>query len=279
MRLIKLLFLSLSFVVFGQNSSNAQPLLSGYFVSQGFDPDASAVIAQMTANGSTPSAARQILINQLVLDLKGLGNTGTADIWSLLDILQIYAAEDEIQALTEWKQADGSYDASKINSPTFTANVGYTGNNTNRIESNWALNSNLGNYTQNNASFGGFGNVTALNYFCGTAPSYLTYIRVSTIPTDQSLNNSGFPSGNWGASGQHSYVLDRSLSTEFEMYLDGNVVDTVAATSAALTSATVASPNINNFSNNTINCLFMGASLKPHHAQLYNSLNNYLSAL
>lgn len=32
MRLIKLLFLSLSFVVFAQNLSNAQPLLSGYFV-------------------------------------------------------------------------------------------------------------------------------------------------------------------------------------------------------------------------------------------------------
>lgn len=244
----------------------------------GFDPAASAIIAQMTANGSTPSEARQVIINQLVLDLKGLGNTGGSDIWSKLDILQIYAAEDEIQSLTEWRVGNGTYDATIVNSPTFTADVGYYGfvfNN--RVECNWSPNEGLGNFTQNSASFGAIG--TAAQYFCGTPSTYQVYIRATVTASDQSLNNAGFPSGTWGASGQNHYLLNRDNSANFDMILNGVLVDTVTATSSALSSTMIAGPTINSFSANTVNIIYMGGDMGGDTLQLHNSFNAYLSSL
>ena len=54
-----------------------------------YNSQAQAIFNQMTANGSEPSGARKNIINQLVLDLKGIGNTGSDDVWSIFDVLQI----------------------------------------------------------------------------------------------------------------------------------------------------------------------------------------------
>jgi len=289
MRLIKYFFLFL-IIGFTSISSNAQPLLSGGFVQVKiqFDPSAQAIIDQMTTNGSTPSEARQILINQLVLDLKGLGNTGSADIWSKLDLLQIYAAEDRIQALTEWVNADGSLDATEFNSPSFTANSGYIVTQTASIISNYIPSVNGVNYTQNSASFGM--RATSLNarYWVGIDENPLrSWIRVDTDGSiDLSIN------GNISSDISHSsfsdafLTLNRPNSTSFEAYTNGVLNGTATENSIGLNSTypfLIGGINRSTPLRNVINNvkLFFTASYlnASETLQLHNSLDNYINSL
>jgi hypothetical protein len=248
--------------------------------SSSIDPDAQAVINQMTTNGSTPSAGRQVIINQLVLDLKGIGNTGPADIFSLFDILNIHAAEDAIQSQTQWINSNGTYDSTQVNSPTFTADLGFSAsNNTNTINPVWTPSVALGNYTQNDASIGIYGTANNAGYFIGTS-DYQAYIRIRDIDTDQSLNNGGFPNGNWGSFGRNLYISDRTVSGSFNMYLNGLFADTVTATSSALSSSTIKYPVLlSTPGTQTAEIVFFGASIRNHLTQLKDSFDAYLTSL
>lgn len=53
-----------------------------------------------------------------------------AGIWEDLDGLYVFAQENSVAALVNWKNP-GTYNATATNSPTFTANVGFAGNGTN----------------------------------------------------------------------------------------------------------------------------------------------------
>jgi hypothetical protein len=88
-----------------------------------FDADYQAVLNYGTTQGYTlPSAGQQTLQNQLVLDLKAGG------IWSKLDTFAVFATDgDSDFALIDWKRLT---DYTAVNSPTFTADEGFTGNGT-----------------------------------------------------------------------------------------------------------------------------------------------------
>lgn len=85
-----------------------------------FDSDAQAVIDAMT---STPTAGRQTLIENLVTGLKADG------LWAETDYLAVLAAHDAQAASINWKDPSGAK-ITAVNSPTFTADQGYTGNGT-----------------------------------------------------------------------------------------------------------------------------------------------------
>jgi hypothetical protein len=245
------------------------------------DPDAQAVINQMTSNGSTPSEARQTLINQLVLDLKGLGNTGSDDVWSRLDILNIHAAEDAIQSQTQWINADGTYDSVQVGTPTFTADVGFSSTNVaNRIDPIWNAATGLGNYTQNNASVIFYGIVTNQNYVLSSA-DYRINFRAGLSNVDNGLNNPGFPLAIWGVVGDNLYVLDRIVSTEFKGYVNTSLAFTTSATSSTLTAGQVRYPYSNSFSvyTHTAKIVAFGASIRDVLPQLKASFDAYLAGL
>lgn len=87
--------------------------------SRELDSAVTAWVAAVVAAGGTVSGDREILVDNLVSCLKSSG------VWVLLDRLWIFAADNEPSALIDMVALD---QATAINTPTFTANVGYAGN-------------------------------------------------------------------------------------------------------------------------------------------------------
>jgi len=111
----------------------------------GFDPDAIAYFNQLTVQ---PSGAYKSAINTLVKQLKLDGN------WQLLDRLWIHATEIQQHARVSLVNPS-STKITEVNSPTFTANQGYTGNGTNMyLNTNYSFLNSSVQFTQNLASIG-----------------------------------------------------------------------------------------------------------------------------
>ena len=137
-----------------------------------FDADYQAVLDYATTQGYTlPSAGQQTLQNQLVVDLKAGG------IWSKLDTFGVFATDgDSDFALIDWIRLS---DYTAFNSPTFTANQGFTGNGTsNYIDTNFQP-INGTNYAQNSAHFMVYcyGNDSASTYYGGALDTTPSVIR------------------------------------------------------------------------------------------------------
>jgi hypothetical protein len=118
-----------------------------------FDSDYQALLDYATSQGYTlPTEAQQFDQNNLVQVLK------TNDIWQKLDLFYLFMTDgDEDFAGLNWK-SPSTFKINPVNSPTFTTNIGYTGNATDQyLETGWATTSGS-NYTQNNASHGVFTN-------------------------------------------------------------------------------------------------------------------------
>ena len=74
-------------------------------------------------------------------------------LWAKLDALWMFAADITGNAVVNLKSS--SFTASLVNSPTFTADEGYTGNgSTSYVSSTYTPSTAGGNYTQNSAAFG-----------------------------------------------------------------------------------------------------------------------------
>lgn len=84
-----------------------------------YDEAAQAVFGRFT---TPPTEARKRQINALIVALKAAG------IWLKLDALYVMAAADAQAALLNWVASQ--YDLTAVNSPTFAADQGFTGNGT-----------------------------------------------------------------------------------------------------------------------------------------------------
>lgn len=109
------------------------------------DADAAAWVSAVRAAGGQVSSAQAVRVSTLTLALKKAG------VWSSLDRLWLFAAENSTQALIDLK---ARATATATNSPTFTANRGYAGGTTSYINTNFNPSTAGGNYTQNSATYG-----------------------------------------------------------------------------------------------------------------------------
>tara|TARA_R110000782_G_C14709140_1_gene402955 strand:- start:121 stop:909 length:789 start_codon:yes stop_codon:yes gene_type:complete len=246
-----------------------------------FDSSALSIFSQMTTNGSTPSDARKVIINQLVLDLKGTGNHGSADVWSLIDVLSVFGADDSIQALTEWKSADGSLDASVVGTPTFIANSGYSSTIvSNRIVPGWRPNPDGVQYTQNNASIGINGAFTLATYILGNVGVTHIRLRPNSSPSDNRMHSSANGFLNWNNTSSGLFVLDRTSSAAFKGYSGATDIGSVNATSIAPPTSEIRMPYaFASGSANLVKIFFAGASTITHRAQINDSFNAYIAAI
>lgn len=113
-----------------------------------FDADYQAVLTKASDLGYTaPSAASQTLQNTLVTDLKSAG------IWDKLEVFYIFATDgDSDFATLNWK-APSSFQATKVNSPNFSEDSGFSGDgSTAYLDTNFVIATDVQNYSQNNAS-------------------------------------------------------------------------------------------------------------------------------
>jgi hypothetical protein len=255
-------------------------IISVTTLASSFDADYQAVLDYATTQGYTlPSAGQQTLQNQLVVDLKAGG------IWSKLDTFAVFATDgDSDFALIDWKRLT-QYSA--VNSPAFTPNDGFEGNNiSSYIDCNYnALSAT--NWSQNSASFGYYMYQARIaspgssdNAF-GSGSSDVAWIR-PTAAQRIFINNTGLnttSSYTWDAI-QFTH-LTRTDSTSVNLYVDGAL-----NTSLSVTSSPVVSASFFCFKNSTtffcdcgLSMVFAGSSLDVEDTDLYNAWNNYYTSL
>lgn len=246
----------------------------------GFTPQAQALFARMSP---APSAARKIIINQLIASLIAAG------CWVKLDLLQVYAADAQANALLNWISA--SFNGTAVNSPTFTVDRGFRGDgSTSYIDtgyaaasgSKWAQNSHtFGRWLQSASGAGGgsdFG-----------ADEAATLRGAFTQSGTSAGNITTFDSGTLGsvtASVSGGAQIDRSSSGSYDIYLGGAFNSNVTGVSRAASSLNMyvcarnfdGSPSV--FSLHRYAAVWAGASMTAYQiASLNSALATYMTAV
>lgn len=251
----------------------------------GFDADYQAILDRGTALGYTlPSAAQQIKQNALILALKSAG------VWTLLDILYIFANDGgQDFATLNWK-APSSFQCLRILSPTFTSNVGFKPNgSTQYLNTQWTPSSNGVNYTQNNCgagmyindeignnqvSFGAAGGGNTLEFLPRTAGNSCFYWINETAGGS---NGAGTSIGFWH--------IKRTASNAKGLFRNGSSQGTTPQASTGLPTVPIFLGCINSggipatFRSNQFGSFFTGASLNGLESSFYTAWNNYFTSL
>jgi len=248
----------------------------------GFDADYQAVLDYAATQGYTaPSESQQTLQNTLVTDLK------TAGVWDKLDLFYCFATDgDSDYATLNWK-APSSFQTTKVNSPTFTANEGFNGGNLNYLDTNWSVANDSVNFTETNASMGFWTTGAPLenSYLMGVRVGFNDSMSViASYPTGFRLN---CDAANVQDITTSNFVLfNRNGATTGSAILDGvttdNLTGLVSDTLADLSMYICATNNngtlfSSNFMKNSI--VWAGADLTSEGSDMYDALNTYISAL
>jgi hypothetical protein len=254
--------------------------LGSNLVWSGMDADYKAILDYATTQGYTlPSASQRLLQEQLLIDLKDAG------IWAKLDTFAVFATDGSSDfALIDWKRVT---DYTAINSPTFTTNFGFEGDNiSSYIDCNYNALSGT-NWTQNSASFGYYmfqGRIASPgssdNAF-GSGSSDVAWIRPTATPRIY-INNTGInttSSYTWDAI-QFTH-LTRTDSTSVNLYVDGALNTSLSITSSSVVSAPFfCFKNVGAiFCDCGLSMVFAGGSLDAEDTDLYNAWNNYYTSI
>lgn len=240
-----------------------------------FDADYQAVLNRATALGYTlPSASQQIKQNNLVLALKAGG------IWNKLDVLYIFANDGGSNFSTlNWK-SPLNFQATLINTPTFTTNQGFTGNGTSSyINTNFIPLVNGVNYTLNNAS-------RYLYLYTGGASSSLdgTDTSINNIQFSNSvaqrINSSNSLNSTFSfATGTPTKSIHRTSSTNVELF-NGTVQSSKTQTSVALPATNqYILRNGTLYGDSKVSFYAIGASLVSENTAFVNAFNTYINSL
>jgi hypothetical protein len=234
-----------------------------------------------------PDATRKGHIDDLIAALK------TASVWSTLDYLRVYAAADTQAASLNWKNP-GTYNATLVNSPTFTADRGYAGNGTTSyIDSNFNPSTAGGQYAQDSAHIG----VWVRDDIANNAHCIGSYLTTSTRRTQinprtagntlaWAINRAAAPETPANSAGSGHFVTRRSASNASAVFRNATSVATSIGASDAL-----ANLNIYELCSNgngtpvshtarQLAAAHVGASLTDQKiTDFYNALSAYLTAV
>lgn len=202
-----------------------------------YDSDAQAWRRAVLAQGGAVSAAQQRRVTRLVRALKARG------IWTALDRLWIFAAENAVQALTCLRSRTVAVPSST--SPGFTALRGYAGNGASAYIDFGVAASALTNFTQNSAHIGFYvqsgDGVTSL--WVGARDSgsgFSSDVNSGTTATGSFSVQSGSSGTSFVQSGQSGmHIVDRQSNTVASWARNGADTDadkTVSTSSGRATS-------------------------------------------
>jgi hypothetical protein len=243
------------------------------------DADYQAVLDRSTALGyNAPSAAQQTLQNTLIEDLK------TAGVWDKLDVFYVFATDgDSDYATLNWK-APSSHQVTKINSPTFTANGGFTGDGSSSyLDTNFDPDASGVNYTLNDASISIWNNTfVANNFITGVDASAYNCLRMSSSSANIRINmdiNSLSPVVDFSDSNKTFRQLNRTSSSNVTAFQ--NTISTIhIGASTSIEGQNQLILKASTFYSSTEVAFFgMGASLVSENADFYSALDTYKSAL
>jgi hypothetical protein len=246
------------------------------------DPDALKWRAAVIAAGGAVSDMQKRRVSLLIAGLKKSG------VWSALDRLWLFAAENSMQALVDLKARAA---ATPVNNPMFTANRGYAGNGSNAyIDTGFNPGTGAPNYAQDNACEGCW--VETPQASSGTAHRYISYNENIYTQIGQ-LNTTSYEFGVNNGAGAASYTFStqtgvwhaqRTASNATALYQNGVSVQT-----SALASAVVSSRNFLVLAGNNagspylptdgrLAAVWMGKSIASPGA-LYSLLRTYMAAV
>ena len=172
------------------------------------DPAAAALIARMVAAGETPTAARQAAINTCIVSLKANGLFDTQ-----FDDLVVTRAHGPYSGLMNW--IGNTTNGSAINSPTFTANVGYNSNGTSSyLKSNYNAHTQGVLFTVNDAGFGFKISGTITSGLMGVNRSVAGGQDSTFISTGSLTNGSAINS--YELSGSHIAVVGYNMNSRYD---------------------------------------------------------------
>jgi hypothetical protein len=251
-----------------------------------FDAATTAWVAAVVSNGGTVSGGRQIAVNDLIVGLKADG------IWTKLDRLWLFAAENTASALTDLAANEL---ATEVNSPTFTVDSGYSnGGSGVYIDTNFNPVTAAGNYVRDDASWflwnvtsraanavydWGAAGVTNQDNFLrsrdsGDVVKFAINLILGAIPSFANTDSGGF------------YQASRTGPTASEFYKNGVSLGTDSGSSAVLVSVNFFVQLLNNNgaphdgSSDEYSCFGAGSSLTPtESADLYSHLRTYMTAV
>jgi hypothetical protein len=242
-----------------------------------YEPETAALFARMTVR---PDNTRRHAIDTLVSSLK------TNGLWSKLDGLYLFAAHTSQAGLLNWCRTEANFTA--INSPVFTADVGFTGDGV-------------------GASLSNVNSATVKTQ----ALDMTTAVWVSKVPVVPQTSNAVWWTGwNWSlAPGQTAtqiawrlartgatttassrtglFSFSRTAATVASVYRDGSKIGTETGTYDAAGNYLVTAPirvfsanGTANFTTDTVSALAYGSSMTDaQHTTLYTAINNYMTAV
>jgi hypothetical protein len=239
------------------------------------DADTEAWVAAVVSNGGSVSAGRQSIVNDLIVDLKADG------IWDKLDRLWLFAAEDAPGALTDLV---GLSLATATNSPTFTADLGYTGASTKYIDSNFNPSTAGGNYAQNSASLAAWTETTtgiAGAIVGASVPStYQIYSRYSDDTAYWRINiTSDVAQASTDGSGW--WLASRTGANQSDLYRNGASFDSDAGASVGPSNVNVYFlRNSTEYFTGSVSAGLIGGGLNStEDGNLYTRVSTYMTAV
>lgn len=265
-------------------------IINPYSFGVALHPMLVAWLARGTALGYTlPSAAQQQKLNTFFYALESGGFiTGTTT--NLLDVLYIFAIDGSSDMATLNVIDPTLYQATKVNSPTFTSNQGFTGNGTTSyLDSNWIPSTNGVNFTTNSCGYGLYVNsaVQATQIDCGaTRIAGGSFIQMNTHRLTggvQSFLNdaTGFQPANPGNS-IGFYHSKRTASNSLTIYKDGVSLGSSGGSVIGAIDRTIWVCRNNPTgagSTRQIGMFWAGASLNGLESSFYTAWNTYFTSL
>jgi len=255
----------------------SQPLVQGYG-GLGIDASAAAVIAAMT---TPPTAARQAIINNLVISLKAAG------VWPLLDILYVLAAADSQAAGLNWKNP-AAFALTAVNSPTFTADRGYAGDgSTSYVDTTYNPSTDGVQFTLNAAHIMAWNrtnraaNTAAL--ISGNSGGIAIFPFFTAAGCFGRINDASGPVTTPGSNGM--FIANRSASNAKEVFRDGASLGSAADAALALDSLSIfiGAANVagvpTSFSSDEVASASLGGNLAGRTAAYYTALQTYMTAV
>ena len=196
---------------------------------RGFSPEALTLFNAITAK---PMFARAGIIDDCITALIRAG------VWAKLDCLYLFAAEDSQAALLNWKNP-GTFDASVVSAPTFTANSGYLGNGSSSyVTSNFNASTAGGQYAQDAATMFAHNGLVAI--LDAGIMGYVTSANCAIFPRETGntasleINGDAVTLIPASTDGSGLWSATRRSSTEVEGYRNGVSLGSVSCTSEAL---------------------------------------------
>ena len=252
-----------------------------------FESETTAWESAVVTAGGLVSSGRKIVVNDLIAGLKSDG------VWTKLDRLWLFAAENSQSALIDLKENDAS---TAVSSPTFTTDRGYNGNaSSSYIDTTYNPSTDGVNYTQDSAS-GGVWDLTAPSagndaYLVGAHNGGA--VSIGIIPCLYyngvfyvAVNGAASTIAALGGSAPGFFAVNRSTSTAIQLYRNGSLDNSATDTSAAVPSYNIFVGALNYIntpasfsSDQAAACFFGGHLTATEHGNLYNRLRTYMTAV